>query len=77
MIIFENGEKIDTLELRQFLSTEKYGGNEDLVHKMEERVIFLRGETHQVYKLNLQFLPLLMKEKEFLKVVMLSDINEF
>ena len=34
MVIFENGEKIDTLELREFLVNEKYGGAPELVKQM-------------------------------------------
>ena len=43
MVIFENGQKINTLQLREFIINEKYGGTPDLVRKMEQRVIFLRG----------------------------------
>lgn len=63
MIIFENGDRINTLELRDFLVKEEYGGNASLIKQLESRVTFLKAETHQMYKLNLHYLPFYLQQK--------------
>ena len=77
LIIFENGDKINTHELREFMANESIGGGEEILDQMDKRVLFFKADTHQVYKLNLQFLSYYVAEREFLKAIILADINEF
>lgn len=63
LIVFENGDKINSMEIREFLARAEYGGSEELVKQFEERVIFFRAETHQMYKLNLHYLPFYCQQR--------------
>ena len=43
----------------------------------QKRVHFHYAENTQTYRFNMQFLPLFLKEREFVKALILSDVNTF
>lgn len=74
MIVFENGDRINTFELREFLRKYCFSG-QDIIKELETRVKFFRAESNQVYKANLLFLSYYIQKYEYLKAIILADIN--
>ena len=64
-----NGERMPKGELKEFL--------EDLWEKVEGRIHVLEHRNNSEFLFNLMYLPQLVKHREFLKMVIMCDINAF
>lgn len=48
-----------------------------MVKDMEKRIIFIYSKNLTSYKFNLSFLSIMQEKDEFIKCVIISDINTF
>ena len=77
LVLLLNSESMDLGELKRFLTAPENGGKEKLWEEFTKRVIVLEVNSGNNLVFNLLYLSLLRKEREFVRAVVVCDINAY
>ena len=77
LVLFLNSETADIVELQHFLSETANGGKPKLWEEFKKRVIVLEINNSNNLIFNLLYLSLLVKERDFIRAVIICDINAY
>ena len=77
LVLLLNSEAIDLPELKRFLTGPENGGKEKLWEEFTRRVVVLEVNSGNNLVFNLLYLSVLRREREFVRAVVVCDINAY